>query len=244
MRTDNYANIPGDPDQPPRWHPPTAEGYAVHPSGDPYASQESSSGIPVKGTLVGSFNYAVDLPAPSWEEKRPVVRADGSIDQEDDQICPICLVEYTAENPRIDTQCGHHFHLPCLFEWEERSQQTCPVCLRSPLLFREKSMVDLTAAQEMHHRRTRSKVEAVAVEEEGGGGEVNRGGEAATRTEEAEDSPFLGRVVVSDAGASSGGLPVQAQPPQPPSGGRGSGGGLGPGRGESGGGRGKKKGRK
>lgn len=31
------------------------------------------------------------------------------------------------DNPKMVTSCGHHFHLPCLYEWLERSQ-TCPVC--------------------------------------------------------------------------------------------------------------------
>lgn len=34
-----------------------------------------------------------------------------------------------AENPKILTQCNHHFHLACIYEWLERSQ-TCPICSR------------------------------------------------------------------------------------------------------------------
>lgn len=30
------------------------------------------------------------------------------------------------DNPKVLTRCGHAFHLPCLYEWLERSE-TCPV---------------------------------------------------------------------------------------------------------------------
>lgn len=39
------------------------------------------------------------------------------------------------DNPRVLTRCGHHFHLPCLYEWLERSE-TCPVCA-APMHFEE-----------------------------------------------------------------------------------------------------------
>ncbi|KAI3953677.1 hypothetical protein MKW98_017501 [Papaver atlanticum] len=46
---------------------------------------------------------------------------------EDEDVCPTCLEEYTPENPKILTQCSHHYHLVCIYEWMERSE-TCPVC--------------------------------------------------------------------------------------------------------------------
>ncbi|KAG9439178.1 hypothetical protein H6P81_019343 [Aristolochia fimbriata] len=46
---------------------------------------------------------------------------------EDEDVCPTCLEEYTTENPKIVTQCAHHFHLGCIYEWMERSD-SCPVC--------------------------------------------------------------------------------------------------------------------
>uniref|UniRef100_A0A0D3HKR0 RING-type E3 ubiquitin transferase n=3 Tax=Oryza TaxID=4527 RepID=A0A0D3HKR0_9ORYZ len=51
--------------------------------------------------------------------------AEDKPDEED--VCPICLEEYDAENPRSLTKCEHHFHLCCILEWMERSD-TCPVC--------------------------------------------------------------------------------------------------------------------
>lgn len=47
------------------------------------------------------------------------------LDEED--ICPTCLDGYDLENPKINTACGHHFHLGCILEWAER-RPTCPVC--------------------------------------------------------------------------------------------------------------------
>ncbi|GAA0185887.1 hypothetical protein LIER_33175 [Lithospermum erythrorhizon] len=46
---------------------------------------------------------------------------------EEEDVCPTCLEEYTEENPKIITKCSHHFHLGCIYEWMERSEN-CPVC--------------------------------------------------------------------------------------------------------------------
>ncbi|KAL8171517.1 hypothetical protein V2J09_023321 [Rumex salicifolius] len=50
-----------------------------------------------------------------------------SSSSEDEDVCPTCLEEYTTENPKIMTKCSHHFHLGCIYEWMERSEN-CPVC--------------------------------------------------------------------------------------------------------------------
>ncbi|TYI74417.1 hypothetical protein E1A91_D07G198300v1 [Gossypium mustelinum] len=47
--------------------------------------------------------------------------------EEEEDVCPTCLEEYTPENPKIITKCSHHFHLGCIYEWMERSEN-CPVC--------------------------------------------------------------------------------------------------------------------
>ena len=39
----------------------------------------------------------------------------------------VSLWLHAADNPKIWTQCGHHFHLACIYEWLER-KQTCPLC--------------------------------------------------------------------------------------------------------------------
>ncbi|KAL8161870.1 hypothetical protein V2J09_013359 [Rumex salicifolius] len=49
---------------------------------------------------------------------------------EDEDVCPTCLEEYIEENPKILTKCSHHFHLGCIYEWMERSEN-CPVCGKS-----------------------------------------------------------------------------------------------------------------
>ncbi|XP_027928261.1 E3 ubiquitin-protein ligase At3g02290-like [Vigna unguiculata] len=46
---------------------------------------------------------------------------------EEEDVCPTCLEEYTEENPKIVTKCYHHYHLGCIYEWMERSEN-CPVC--------------------------------------------------------------------------------------------------------------------
>ncbi|XP_059459103.1 probable E3 ubiquitin-protein ligase RHB1A [Corylus avellana] len=46
---------------------------------------------------------------------------------EEEDVCPICLEEYDAENPSLITRCEHHFHLSCILEWMERSD-ACPIC--------------------------------------------------------------------------------------------------------------------
>ncbi|XP_031093209.1 E3 ubiquitin-protein ligase At3g02290-like [Ipomoea triloba] len=50
-----------------------------------------------------------------------------SSSSEDEDACPTCLEEYTEENPKIILKCSHHFHLGCIYEWMERSDN-CPVC--------------------------------------------------------------------------------------------------------------------
>lgn len=66
-----------------------------------------------------------------YDDKRPLEDKMSCIQYlfmpEDEDVCPICLEEYTSENPRIPLQCSHHFHLSCIYEWMERSK-TCPVC--------------------------------------------------------------------------------------------------------------------
>ncbi|WJX53977.1 RING-type E3 ubiquitin transferase [Trifolium repens] len=47
--------------------------------------------------------------------------------EEEEDTCPICLEEYDEENPKLTTNCDHHFHLACILEWMERSE-SCPVC--------------------------------------------------------------------------------------------------------------------
>ncbi|CAH9098147.1 unnamed protein product [Cuscuta epithymum] len=47
--------------------------------------------------------------------------------KEEEEVCPTCLEEYDDDNPKIKTQCNHHFHLACILDWRKRSD-TCPIC--------------------------------------------------------------------------------------------------------------------
>ncbi|CAM0958271.1 unnamed protein product [Alopecurus aequalis] len=67
-------------------------------------------------------------------EKIGGTQVDVPCDCQDDD-CPICLEEYDYENPKVELQCNHDFHLGCIYEWMERSQ-SCPICAKV-MLFHE-----------------------------------------------------------------------------------------------------------
>ena len=46
---------------------------------------------------------------------------------DDDDACPTCLDEWSADNPACPLPCGHAFHLACVLEWSQRAS-SCPVC--------------------------------------------------------------------------------------------------------------------
>ncbi|KAJ4781271.1 RING/U-box superfamily protein [Rhynchospora pubera] len=58
---------------------------------------------------------------------------------EDEEDCPICLEDYTKENPKVFLQCNHDYHLSCVLEWMERSE-ACPVCAKVMLFNENPSM--------------------------------------------------------------------------------------------------------
>ncbi|XP_010551357.1 PREDICTED: E3 ubiquitin-protein ligase At3g02290 [Tarenaya hassleriana] len=51
---------------------------------------------------------------------------------EEEDVCPTCFEDYTDQNPRVALQCGHIFHLSCIYEWMERSE-ACPFCAKMML---------------------------------------------------------------------------------------------------------------
>lgn len=60
------------------------------------------------------------------------------LDNEEEDVCPTCLENYSADNPQIVAECGHAFHLQCIVEWETRSGSTyCPICAK-PMQYKEK----------------------------------------------------------------------------------------------------------
>ncbi|XP_007040287.2 PREDICTED: probable E3 ubiquitin-protein ligase RHB1A [Theobroma cacao] len=72
------------------------------------------------------FNTEIESPKGLEVELSKPVESIAPTKEEED-VCPTCLEEYDAENPKIITKCEHHFHLACILEWMERSD-TCPVC--------------------------------------------------------------------------------------------------------------------
>ncbi|CAH2066298.1 unnamed protein product [Thlaspi arvense] len=62
---------------------------------------------------------------------------------DDEDVCPTCFYEYTEDNPKIVLQCGHIFHLACIYEWMERSE-VCPFCSKK-MLFMEGEITEQVA---------------------------------------------------------------------------------------------------
>ncbi|KAK7251348.1 hypothetical protein RIF29_34455 [Crotalaria pallida] len=63
-----------------------------------------------------------EIEPPQLEEVEPI-----KLVEEEEDDCPICLEEYDDENPKLTTECDHHYHLACILEWMER-RETCPMC--------------------------------------------------------------------------------------------------------------------
>eukprot|EP00238_Polyblepharides_amylifera_P004031 CAMPEP_0196591384 /NCGR_PEP_ID=MMETSP1081-20130531/69416_1 /TAXON_ID=36882 /ORGANISM="Pyramimonas amylifera, Strain CCMP720" /LENGTH=93 /DNA_ID=CAMNT_0041914729 /DNA_START=1081 /DNA_END=1359 /DNA_ORIENTATION=- len=62
--------------------------------------------------LQGKENRDSAQPTPKWKSK------EYALDYEEEEVCcPTCLEEYTEDNPQILTDCAHHFHLGCIYEW-------------------------------------------------------------------------------------------------------------------------------
>jgi len=47
--------------------------------------------------------------------------------EEEENVCSICLDEFTDDDPAAETQCGHGYHLQCIMQWAQRSHD-CPLC--------------------------------------------------------------------------------------------------------------------
>uniref|UniRef100_A0A5B7A9Y3 RING-type E3 ubiquitin transferase n=1 Tax=Davidia involucrata TaxID=16924 RepID=A0A5B7A9Y3_DAVIN len=86
--------------------------------------KESDCKVQTETELASSKELEVEIEKSDELKKssEPLVSA-----LEEEDVCPTCLEEYDAENPKIITKCEHHFHLSCILEWMERSD-TCPVC--------------------------------------------------------------------------------------------------------------------
>jgi hypothetical protein len=65
-------------------------------------------------------------------ESEPINQATNSLAevQRENSIekCSICLEEYRNEEDVVKIRCNHVFHKPCLSKWEEKGNNTCPIC--------------------------------------------------------------------------------------------------------------------
>ncbi|GIL90660.1 hypothetical protein Vretifemale_18357, partial [Volvox reticuliferus] len=128
----NISGAPSEAPSRPTHHRSAShgEGWARKaPKGDglPAASAAEASSVAANAAMaVPTFGSG----APSTAAGRPGA-AFAPVQDEDDDFCPTCLEAYTSENPKIFTECGHHFHMPCIYAWLER-KDTCPMC-ESPM---------------------------------------------------------------------------------------------------------------
>ena len=58
----------------------------------------------------------------------------------EEDTCAICLDEFTDDDPGMETECGHVFHIQCLMQWRSRSDE-CPMC------FQRVRLVDVSAQE-------------------------------------------------------------------------------------------------
>ncbi|ESW19741.1 hypothetical protein PHAVU_006G151600 [Phaseolus vulgaris] len=68
--------------------------------------------------------------------------------------CSICLEPFTFHEPSTVTSCKHEYHLHCILEWSQRSQE-CPICWQS-LALKDPASQELLAAVE-DEKRMRSR---------------------------------------------------------------------------------------
>ncbi|XP_055836397.1 E3 ubiquitin ligase BIG BROTHER-related-like [Solanum dulcamara] len=60
----------------------------------------------------------------------PAMDIDGDDEEEEQEACAICLLEYKDEDTIAILQCGHEFHDECINKWLQR-KKTCPFCRAS-----------------------------------------------------------------------------------------------------------------
>eukprot|EP00249_Psilotum_nudum_P015171 c25198_g1_i1 orf=722-1387(-) len=89
--------------------------------------EELLSGQRPKGADYLEGRSDVDNSRGKSQQNKIVGKGELALLMDDEEICPTCLEGYDKENPKIVTQCGHHFHLGCILEWMERSNNCC-VC--------------------------------------------------------------------------------------------------------------------
>ena len=88
------------------------------PSATPANTEESARGQQVE-EAASVVNGDIDLC------RRAVL-----LQPQEEDVCSICLDEFTEEDPGQATACGHLYHLQCVMQWAQRSRE-CPLCFRA-----------------------------------------------------------------------------------------------------------------
>ncbi|XP_059452715.1 E3 ubiquitin-protein ligase RHF1A-like [Corylus avellana] len=70
--------------------------------------------------------------------------------------CSICLEPFTTADPATITSCKHEYHLHCILEWSQRSEE-CPICCQFVILKDPASQGLLAAVQIERRSRSRSR---------------------------------------------------------------------------------------
>ncbi|KAI3436104.1 hypothetical protein D9Q98_002162 [Chlorella vulgaris] len=91
------------------------------------AGAASSSSGSSSGTAVG---VECGTPPPEPNDGIEVARRVVPLLEYSEDICSVCLDEYTSQDPGAPTVCGHHYHLQCIMQWAQRSRE-CPLCFKS-----------------------------------------------------------------------------------------------------------------
>ncbi|KAK9667092.1 hypothetical protein RND81_14G232400 [Saponaria officinalis] len=81
----------------------------------------------------------IDLPMSTYKDLKSHEFCNDN-DNEDDEPCSVCLVEFEGEDLVSKlSKCGHVFHMTCIDKWVDRNQFTCPLCRTSFLNLHETS---------------------------------------------------------------------------------------------------------
>jgi hypothetical protein len=94
------------------------------------ASETSVSGPTSTTTAASSEGQALLSPKQqATQSDIDILKLKEKLDEleDDSNLCPTCLEPFTEDNPRVVAKCGHQYHLPCIYEWLERSPN-CPMC--------------------------------------------------------------------------------------------------------------------
>ncbi|CAJ1962440.1 unnamed protein product [Sphenostylis stenocarpa] len=102
---------------------------------------EESRNLTMENVTSSSLSHIPSISAPSSSEP---------FDESSEDSCSICLEHFTIHEPSTVTCCKHEYHLHCIIEWSQRSQE-CPICWQS-LALKDSASQELLAAVEAEKR--------------------------------------------------------------------------------------------